>query len=345
VDRGAVPTPYRNHATPLPQPTGTGYAVQVRNWLLLPVLILALAGCGRGEKVADTSIDSRIPPALAPRFFPPQGWAWGTVTAPGDPAVRYGVAAPTGVPRASVIIAANANESAEVYFETARNLIAQGYTVWVLDPAPSPTSQAAAIHALLDNTVRPRAGDTVVLAGYDSGGLAALLEAEAARPRIDALLLWAPKLSEPRGAQAAAKVRAGDGDDPADGERDWARPDYDLSGRATLAQAWRTANPDLRPAKRPWIWFAGEASAAEIATSGQRLKAVSVPVLIMAAPADTRATNVCSTLPHCERQGAAMAPLPPHLAPDAARDPWLKAVTAFIDAQVTAHAADRAHGL
>ena len=247
------------------------------------VVILALAGCGRAKH--EAFFDSRIPPSLSPRFFPPEGWAWGTVKAPGDPEIRYGVAAPTGVPRASVIIQADAGESAEVYFETAHDLIGRGFTVWVVDPAPSPLVGAATLHALIDNMVRPKAGEVVVLAGYDSGALAALLEAEAKRPRIDGLVIWSPRLYEPLGAQAIEKVKMGLGDLAADPERDWVRPDYDLSGRATLAQAWQTANPDLRPARRAWNWFASTAEGAELAADPGRLKATAPPLLVLA-PAD-----------------------------------------------------------
>ncbi len=305
----------------------------MRGWLSLLVPVLALAGCSR-EDEKTPFFDTRIPPSLSPRFYPPEGWAWGTIQPPGQPAVRYGVAAPTGVPRASVIIAAAAGEPAEVYFETVHDLVSHGFTVWVMDAAPSPLGGGQALHFLIDNVVRPHAGDTVVVAGYDTGALSGLLEAEGRNPRIDGLAIWSPKLSEPLGGQAAQKARMGLGALAAAGEHDWVRPTYDLSGRATLAQAWETANPDLRPGKRPWSWFANTAEGVGFAIDPDHLKAVTLPVLMVAADGDARAAQACSTLPHCERLTAQAGALPLHLAPDTARDPLIKALEGFVDARI-----------
>ena len=298
--------------------------------------VLALAGCHRGAKT--TYVDTRVPPSLGPRYFPPEGWAWGTVQAEGGSPVGYGVAAPTGVSKASVVIAASAGEPAEVYYETAHDLIGQGYTVWVLDPGPSPSAGAAAIHALIDNMVRPKASDTVVLAGGDYGALEAMLEAEALTPRVNGLAVWDPHLSEPLGAEAAAKMRVGLGGFTADGERAWVRPDYDLSGRATLPQAWQTANPDLRPRPRPWSWFANVAVAGDQAADPARLSLLSVPVLVVSPAGDAKADKLCATLAHCERTTADSGKVPLHLAPGAARDPWLQALLRFVAARVAEHA-------
>jgi lysophospholipase len=311
----------------------------VRGLFTVFLVVLALAACRREAK--DASIDTRTPPSLAPKYFPPEGWAWGTVQAEGGSSVRYGVAAPSGVPKASVVIAADAGEPAEVYYETARDLIGQGYTVWVLDPGPSPSAGAAAIHALIDNMVRPKASDTVVLAGYDYGALEALLEAEALTPRIDGLVIWAPRLSEPLATQAAQKVKVGMGGFAAAGEHGWIRPDYDLSGRATLAQAWQTANPDLRPKARPWSWFASVAVGGDQASDPARLRLLTVPVLVMSSAADIRAQKVCTELVHCRHIPADPGKPPLHLAPDAERTPWLQALVQFIAARV----AERVHGV
>jgi lysophospholipase len=303
------------------------------------LVVLALAGCRREAK--DLYVDTRVPPSLSPRYFPPEGWAWGTVQAEGGSPVRYGVAAPTGAPKASVVIAAAAGEPAEIYYETAHDLIGQGYTVWVLDPGPSPSAGAAAIHALIDNMVRPKASDTVVLAGYDYGALEALLEAEALTPRVDGLVIWAPRLAEPLGIEAAAKVKVGLGEFAAPGEHGWVRPDYDLSGRATLSQAWETANPDLRPKPRPWSWFANVAVGADQAADPARLRLLAVPVLVLSPPSDAQTAKLCMALAHCERMAADPGKVPLHLAPDSARDPWLQALLRFVAARV----AERAHGV
>jgi lysophospholipase len=55
-----------------------------------------------GER--DAFLDSRPPPGLAQRFYPPAGWAWGLIQLGDGPAQRYGVSGPAGAPRAEVLI-------------------------------------------------------------------------------------------------------------------------------------------------------------------------------------------------------------------------------------------------
>ncbi len=45
-----------------------------------------------------------------------------------------------------LVLMAGADESAEVYFETARDLTAAGWNVWVLDPAASPSAGDSSFH-------------------------------------------------------------------------------------------------------------------------------------------------------------------------------------------------------
>jgi lysophospholipase len=156
--------------------------------VLAGLALLLLAGCGR--EAVHPYPQSRTPPWLAPRFFPPDGWAWGQVAVERTKApIRYGVAAPSSVPRASVVILAGADESAETYFETARNLIGHGYTVWVLEASPSPQAGADALKALIDGVVRPKPQEALVVAGFERGAVAALIAAEAKGPRFDGLVL------------------------------------------------------------------------------------------------------------------------------------------------------------
>ena len=57
------------------------------------VPILAVSACGDGAARAPFA-DSRTPPALGSRFYPPRGWTWGYVRSGEGLAQRYGVAAP-----------------------------------------------------------------------------------------------------------------------------------------------------------------------------------------------------------------------------------------------------------
>ncbi len=89
---------------------------------------------------------------MAERFYPPENWAWGLIEVGDAPAQRYGVAAPAVTARADVLILPDAGETAETWFETARDLTASGYAVWVLEGCAGqggsgPASAAAATSA------------------------------------------------------------------------------------------------------------------------------------------------------------------------------------------------------
>ena len=101
-----------------------------------PLLCLALllTACGQGGG-REPFTDSRTPPGLASRFLAPEGWAWGLAQAEGFPAQRYGVSSPSTGPVAHIVVLPGYGESAEAWFETARDFNARGYTVWVLEGA------------------------------------------------------------------------------------------------------------------------------------------------------------------------------------------------------------------
>lgn len=313
----------RKHVIPL----------DVRGVIAGLLVLVALAGCRR--EVEKPYPDSRIPPMLAPRYFAPDGWAWGSVAAPGLAPVRYGVTGPTMVPRAHVVIAAAPDESAEVYFETVRALQAKGYVVWVIDPSPSPAAGAAVLRTLIDTVVRPKSSEALVVAGAQAGVLPVLIEAESPGPRLDGVVLWSPQLVQPLAAEARKQAGMGLGAFAAAGEHAWIRPAYDLSGRATLVEAWRTANPDLRPAKRSWNWFVAQADGIDLATNALRLRAITAPVLFMEARPEPPAEQVCKTMIRCEqRLVAGDASVPLHLSADTSRDVWLSGFIDFVEAAI-----------
>ena len=154
--------------------------------ILFAALVLAACDPGQGR---EAFTDSRPPPSLAPRFLAPEGWAWGVVQAEGQPQLRYGVSSPVGTgTRGHVLIVPAYGESAEVWFETARQLNAQGYAVWVLERAGQGGSGrylsphdlghsdgfeagAEAVRGLIAGVIRP-AGDTpLVLLGAGDAAL------------------------------------------------------------------------------------------------------------------------------------------------------------------------------
>jgi lysophospholipase len=322
----------------------------VRRVLTLAALI-ALSACGR--EAAHPLFDSRTPPALSPRFFPPEGWAWGQIAQPGAPLIRYGTVSPAAQPRAHVVILPAYGESAEVYYETARDLTAHGYAVWVLDAAGQGGSQrfagpvdlgrsngfgldAAALEGLVTGVIRPDGHRPVVIAASGDAALTALLAAEAGKAPLDGLVLWDPPAGAPVEADHAREMtdrklgalRAGGG-------QPWSRPNIDLSGRATLPAAWQLANPDLRMGGPAWEWIAAEDRARRDALDKAKARDLRSALLILEAAPDAGTTTLCAAAPHCRLQPAPPSgALPRHLAPDPVRAPWLDALTAFIEARI-----------
>ncbi|MBU4436052.1 MAG: alpha/beta hydrolase, partial [Alphaproteobacteria bacterium] len=162
----------------------------MRRRLLVTLLLASLAGCGDGGSRAPFA-ESRIPPSIAPRFYAPDNWAWGYVRVGAGRIQRYGVSAPPVAPRAIVLILTGYAEPAEKWFETARRLNTDGYTVWVLERqgqggseratpwrdlghADSFEPDVAAVRALINVVVRPKGDAPLVVLGHGDGGLVAL---------------------------------------------------------------------------------------------------------------------------------------------------------------------------
>jgi lysophospholipase len=322
-------------------PAAASYRTRALAWAALGLAVGAVALAACHKPAPAKSAEMRTPPSLSPRFYAPDGWTATWLGLPGHAPVRYGVAAPTGGPRATVVIVASVEENAEVYFETARDLLAKGYTVWILDPAPTPDAGAEAVRSTVLGLVRPETGDTVILAGGRSAVLPILQAVERGPLPVSGVVLWTPKLSEPLAAQADAAVRNGQGSTAPTAEKAWVRPTWDITGRATLPDAWRVANPDLRPDKRPWNWFLAQAQAAATVTDATRLKALTMPVLLVQDRQDAHAEAACKAIAHCARVTVETSDQPPPFGADGPRGVWLKAFTGFVDDAI----ANKPHGV
>lgn len=138
----------------------------------ISLLLLVAILCGCSSRSSDPPPLGRVAPAgLSPRFFAPEGWTWAALPTPGA-TVRYGVAAPAGAPRGSVLIALPAGERGEVWFETARELIARGYTVWIIDGVDDPSAASRLWQRAVVDVVRPSPQQplVVLLASNDLPG-------------------------------------------------------------------------------------------------------------------------------------------------------------------------------
>ena len=308
-------------------------------------LLLMLNGCGEPDPRLPFA-DSRIPPGLETRFYPPDGWAWGMVKVGKAPPARYGVSAPPGAPRGHVLILPDYGEPAEVWFETARDLNRRGLVVWVLEAAgqggsgryartrdlghaPAFAPDVAATQVMAARVIRGRplaivangASAPVALAAFEGGTSA------------EALVLISPKLESQGDPHKARWMRRlGLGRLRAEGSG-WRRQGPDDRGRGLTGHAvrgrvrlaWQTANPDLRMGSPSWAWRAAYDDAAVEAFAG--LSRVRTPVLItVPAQASAKGAALCRAVPTCRVQSFTGGPAL-HLELDGVRGPWIEAVT------------------
>lgn len=306
-------------------------------------VIVAVIGAA-GHDNRDAFADSRPPPDLAERFYPPENWAWGELQAAGGTVQRYGVSAPAVYSRADVLILPDYGESAETWFETARDLNAAGYTVWVLEGVGQGGSarlsghrdlgevrsfdgDVAGARGMIDAVIRPAPGRQFVLLGQ---GVGALLAARVAATGASGVVLSAPRCAP--ATPAGALVRIGLGGLRGPGGDVWARagPD-DLAAhrthdhwRGAATHAWQVANPDLRLGGPSLDWQAALARLqGDAEADAARLKAQALVI-------DDGKPRACLAPPVSVRRSLPGADPALELEDDHWRKPWLAAILAFI---------------
>jgi lysophospholipase len=316
----------------------------------LPLIALLglLAACGR-DGAREPFVDSQVPPGLAGRFYPPEGWAWGLVQAGDLPPQRYGVGSPPVVPRADVLVIPGTGESAEVWYETARDLVSRGATVWILDRAgqagsgrfggrrdiahvPSFEAEAAGLRAMRETVILRRPERRFVILASADGAVPVLRTLQGAPMPVDHVVLSSPQLSRGETPTASARLAVGVGLGrlPAPGAVPWRRggPDGVALGlthdrrRGGVADLWRLANPDLRISGQSLGWRAAYGAASRLAW--EEATKVSAPVMMLLPGGDTaEAERLCRRLPRCEARKIAGARPAPHLETESVRGSWL----------------------
>lgn len=326
--------------------------------LALAGLLFLLAACGGGDGRA-AFVESRIPPNLSPRFWAPEGWAWGLLKIGDAPAQRYGVSSTPVTPQAQVLILTGYGESAEAWFETARDLNARGYSVWVLERAGQGGSERYLLprdlgHApQFDDDIMavktlarmmaagaPRA--PVIILGHSVGGLVAVAAVERGAP-AEGLILSAPAFAADDLVDSgkARLVKAGLGRLPAAWNSGWARggPDGVAAGltsdpwRGKVEMAWQTSNPDLRMGGQSLGWLASFRATSKAIEPG--LAALETPTLLLRGGRDRNAdaaaqTRICAAMARCRAYLLAEGRHALHLERDRVRIPWLAAVDTFV---------------
>jgi lysophospholipase len=305
-------------------------------------VLLARSGLGSPAPFAA----SDPPPGLAERFHPPENWAWGLIQAGDGPVQRYGVAAPDAVAKADVLILPGYGETAETWFETARELTGAGDAVWVLEGAGQGGSarltgqrdlgevrsfdgDVAAVKAMIQTVIRPQPRRPLVVLGEGVGALVAARAAESWAV-AGGLVLSQPDC-RPRGPAGLlvrlglGGVRAPDGEGwRRDGPDDFARGRTHDPWRGAVTRAWQLANPDLRMGGPSLDWLA--AFDAMQRRAGADAKLIATPTLQVESVGAVRCLDVVGAQT-VEIAGAGPAL---ELEDDAHRRPWLAALTRFV---------------
>jgi lysophospholipase len=313
--------------------------------LVAAAVIFALIGAA-GHDNRDAFADSRPPPDLAERFYPPENWAWGEIQPPGGAVQRYSVSAPAVVSKGDVLILPDYGESAETWFETARDLNAAGYTVWVLEGVGEGGSarlsghrdlgelrsfdgDVAGVRGMIDGVIRPAAGRRLVVLGQGVGALVAARVVETGEAPAG-VVLSAPRCAP--ATPAGTLVYVGLGGLRAPGGDVWSRsgPDDFAAHRShdrwrgAVTHAWQTANPDLRLGGPSLDWQAALARLQRDAEAGAgRLQG---PTLVI----DDGKPRACLAPPVSLRRSLVGADQALELEDDRWRGPWLAAVLTFI---------------
>lgn len=322
---------------------------------LLAALLLSLAACGR-DGGREPFAESRAPAELAPRFYPPEGWAWGYIGVGDKPVQRYGVASTRRVPTATIVIVPGYGETAEVWFETASDLINRGATVWILDRAgqggseryllprdlgftPTFDPEVAALRELVRVVIRPSPDTPLILLTHDDGAVVALSAARFGL-KVDGIVASSPRLAEPPANHLLGPVRRADA--PPAGWTPWSRETADdLAARRThdawrgqVGHAWMTANPDLRLAGPSLGWTKAFEAASRLLETG----APQVRTRVLMINPTARAAPLCVSLPTCQTTTLPGARSALHLEADQWRKPWLGMIEGFVDERTSEHA-------
>lgn len=337
---------------------------------LIPVV--TVSACGDGGSRAPFA-ESRTPPSLSARFYPPQGWAWGYIRSGEGLVQRYGVTAPPVAPKATILILTGYGESAEKWFETVTDLTARGFSVWVLERQGQGGSEretpwrdlghvdsfdpdVAAVRALVKGVIRPRPDTPLVIVGHSEGGLVALRAAQQGLA-MDGLVLSSPAfgltaLPRPRAdfakfTPAMRFLRLGWIKTP--DQPGWRRdaPGDGLTHdpvRGKVQAAWMLANPDLRMGGRSLGWFAAFFDASEAAA--QDIRKTNVPTLMLAAGLDkivsaTPQDRLCAAIITCQETRYPKSGHDLHMESDTVRQAWLAAIVDFTRARTTARSVPR----
>ena len=312
-------------------------------------------------------------PSLQTRFMRPPGWEWGTFRNSSGARLRYGFSEPTEVPRARIVLLTGFREFGEKYFETIRDFLALGYSVWQMDwygqggsdrhldnhqkvGGASLTSAVADLRLFVKD-VLPRDPETpFIIVSHSTGGLIAVRYLHDYPDTITAAVMSAPLFALYTNGLPAwlvlglarLAVMIGLGSKYIPGGGDWLQdprrvatdsPTSNDPERRLLQEQWMEAYPNLQMGGPTFSWLDSALRLMRESTRASYLQAVRTPILIGSAGRDSLVRSeahgrAAGLLPNAELVRFPEAKHELFLETDAARDRWLAEIDRFIEAQI-----------
>ncbi|MCE7887249.1 MAG: alpha/beta hydrolase [Alphaproteobacteria bacterium PRO2] len=251
-----------------------------------------------------------VVPQLEERFLEPQGWQWGFFKNKQGCSLRFGTVSPAK-PVAAVILLPGRNEYAEKYFETARDLLKNNLSVWILEWQGQGLSQrfierypqrchsrafirhADDLHEFIKAHVKP-AGIPILMLAHSMGaniGTRFLY-------KYPGVFTAAAMTSPMFGIPAVSKVPAAAavsfvlyllaGKKYAFGQKNWSEEDENDSEavfsfdplRAKIHHAWLRGNPELRSGGATFGWVYNAFASCRFLQRPGILEAIHTPCLV-----------------------------------------------------------------
>lgn len=279
---------------------------------------------------SGSSGSSGAPLVLAPRFQEPEGWRWHSFRNADGKTLRFGSVFPEGKPRAVVVILPGLSEFCEKYFEVARDLLARGCAVWVIDWRGQGRSDRylanphkrhsegfekdlADLERWIGDYVRPSAGAApMVMLAHSMGGNIGMRYLMA-HPRLfraaafSAPMIGVRALRHVPGGMALFLARLFGGKAGAryvPGGRDWAGEGIAAQARGLLSSdpergavhdLWMARDESLRIGAATFGWLRAAYLSSRAVQAGREVERIGIPVLFVLAGqeglVDNRATR------------------------------------------------------
>lgn len=242
------------------------------------------------------------------RFTQPPGWRWGEFER-GDLKIRFGSVAPPN-PEATVILLPGRAEYIEKYFETARDLLAQNFAVYVIDwPGQGKSTRGPelgfgeyveTLHELIEKQVEMKT--PLAMLAHSMGGniglryLAKYPETFACAA-FSAPMVGIKAISFLPASIAAPVLSAFDrvaGDRLAHGQEPWSDGERPLSSdpaRVLVHNRWMREIPALQLGGATWSWLYQAAQSCAILQDPKTASSIRTPCLIALAGKETLVDN------------------------------------------------------